>query len=379
MFRSLTTASVVLVALLLTAATAQEPKKEEPRLGSSSAGPASKKPKADAATKEPEKAFLPTQVEIHFLNDSNVRLTVQSAELEIETPYGKLAVPIRDIRAIDFGLHMPEGFPARIDRAVKDLDSADFRTRESAGKTLVDLGPYSYAAVNEVSRDKNPETSRRGKEILKKLQANHPKKDLKLDRDDKVVTPTFTIVGRILTPSIKVDAEYFGAAVLSLTKMRTLRNLAAAFREVTLTVDAARYGVAGQWLETDFQTRGSSSFVITARGTVDLMPLQAPGQNVVGPNGLQGARVGFGGGAAAGGGVAFVGKKGRGAMFAGVILPQSHGGMLFGKIGETGDIFPIGDHYEGSPENSGKLYLHIGPSPWGQSAGSYQVVISPKK
>src|SRR5437016_14267979 len=49
----------------------------------------------------------PGEVEIHFLNGSKVRLLIQSEEVEIATPYGKLSVPLREIRDIEFGLHMP--------------------------------------------------------------------------------------------------------------------------------------------------------------------------------------------------------------------------------------------------------------------------------
>src|SRR5438034_11839089 len=58
---------------------------------------------------------------------------------------------------------------------------------------------------------------------------------------------------------------------------------------------------------------------------------------------------------------------------------QMYGGMLLGKIGEDGEAFTIGERYEGTPEAQGKLYLHIGPSPWNaQSQGSYDVKIARK-
>jgi hypothetical protein len=325
---------------------------------------------------------IPGEVEIHFLNGSKMRLLVQSEEIEVATPYGKLSVPLREIRAIEFGLHMPEGFSTRIDLAVKKLSSADYRERESAGKTLVELGPFSYGAVLQATRDHDLETTRRAKEILKKLQAAHSKKDLKISSADKVITPTFTIVGRIATPSLKVQEEHFGAAVLSVAKMRTLRAVSGRLQEMELAVDASKYANAGQWLETDFQTDAKTALLITATGLVDLLPQQG-GQQTVGPNGMIGIRAarmkagGFGGGGGAGGGP---GMPGGGGMPAGgMMITRQHGGTLFGKIGASGDIFIIGDRYEGTPESEGKLYLHIGPSPYNcQASGSYNVRISPK-
>ena len=53
--------------------------------------------------------------------------------------------------------------------------------------------------------------------------------------------------------------------------------------------------------------------------------------------------------------------------------------MLLGKIGEEGEMFIVGERYEGMPETEGKLFLHIGPSQWNaQSAGQFDVKVSRK-
>lgn len=327
---------LLLFGLVLTSLPAQEkagPKKETPQPGS--------------------------EVDIHFLNGSTVRLQVQSDKLEIETPYGKLAVPMKDVRAIEFGAHLPEGHAAKIDAAIKKLGSGDFREREKAVAALIELGPYSYAAAVEATRSKEGEIAMRAKDVVQKLQTKFPKKDLKTVVDDKVITPTFPIVGRIVTPSIKAKADYFGAVDLNLADMRTLRAAAAPGIDVDVVVDAAKYAQRGQWLATNFQADGRSTIVITAKGMIDLSP-DDPGQIMSGPNG-------YGRGAApggfAGGGFA---KKGA--------ISKNAGGLLLGKIGENGDTFIIGERFEGTPAQEGKLYLQINPSPYSpQSSGSYDV------
>jgi hypothetical protein len=324
---------VFLFGLLLTVASAQDgkdTKKEEPKNGA--------------------------EVDIHFLNGSTVRLQVQSEKLEVETPYGKLAVLMKDVRAIEFGSHLPEGHAAKIDMAIKKLGSGDFREREKAVAALVELGPYSYSAAVAASRVKEAEIANRAKDVVQKLQAKHPKKDLKTLVDDRVITPTFPIVGRILTPSIKAKADYFGTVELSLADMRTLRAIALAGADVEVAVDAAKYAVRGQWLATNFQVDGRSPIVITAKGLVDLMP-DDPGQMMSGPAGYRAGMAGPGG----------FGKGAKG-------VSKAAGGLLIGKIGENGDTFIIGERYEGTPAQDGKLYLQINPSPYsGQSAGSYDV------
>ena len=71
----------------------------------------------------------------------------------------------------------------------------------------------------------------------------------------------------------------------------------------------------------------------------------------------------------------------------GFIIGGSHGTGALRKGGKT-VVMPlaprtaraidlvVGERFEGTPEVGGKLYLHIGPSPWNQqSNGSYEVKI----
>ena len=329
--------------------------------------PGSKNPvKPGPGTKNPMEPATPGDVEVHFLNGSTVRMLLQSEKVEIATPYGQLAVPVKDIRAIDFGLHFPEGYDAKIQQAIKDMDSENFKDRALGAKVLVELGPYSYPAVLEASRAGDLEVSRRAKEVLKQLQAKHPKKDLKHSVEDKVITPNFTIVGKILTTSVKAKAELFGEVTLPVARMRTMRSMAGTGLDVEVVIDAGKYANQGQWLETDFQVDGRSTIVISAKGMVDSWPQQG-GQYLAGPEGLQGRGMGM----------RMVVPPGR--KIVGPIQGQTYGGMLLGKIGEDGDVFTIGERYEGTPETQGKLYLHIGPSPWNaQSSGSFDVKIGRK-
>jgi len=326
-------------------------------------------PATTGGVKAPVNPALPGEVEVNFLNGSTVRMILQSEKLDIATPYGQLAVPANDVRAIEFGLHFPKGAEARIEQAVKNLGDSNFRVRDQAGKTIVELAPYSYPAVFEASRASDLEVARRAKELVKQLQAAHPKKDLKTAPEDRVITPTFTIVGRILTPTIKAQAELFGTVELPVARMRGLRALHGGTVAVELTIEAGKYALNGQWLETEFQVDGRSAIVVSAKGTVDTWPQQG-GQYMVGPNGLQGRNMGFAPGAV----MVPAGRK-----IAGPLNGQMYGGMLLGKIGADGEVFTIGERYEGTPETEGKLFLHIGPSPWNTpSTGHFEVKIARK-
>lgn len=356
----LTIAALLLVGALLTASFAQDVK-EEPKKD----GPMAKKEIIPPRPKNLPVQAVPGDCEVFFLNGSKVRMIVQSEKLDISTAYGKLSVPVKEIRAIEFGLHLGDGMEVKIEQAIKGLGSGDYRERDKSDKLLIELGPFSYPAVLEASRGKELEVANRAKEIVKKLQAKHPKKDLKTSVDDRVVTQHFTIVGRILTSTIKSKTEYFGEVELTLAKMRSLRAVGLASMETELAIDSSKYANAGQWLDTGFLADGRSRILVTATGMIDVWP-QRGGQMMSGPQGFQATQNGQPG--AMGGGKI-------GAM----INPQQHCGMLLGKWGEDGEMFMISSRYEGMPEHEGRLFLHIGPSQWNAvCAGSFDVRISVK-
>ncbi len=367
-------ASLVAAALCLASTTAQD-KKEDAEAGSFLCKSKTKLKTAarsrmararshKVAPRNVLPAAIPGDVEIFFLNGSKVRMLVQSDSLEISTLYGKLAVPVKDIRGIEFGLHFPPGVEEKIDGAIKALSSNDYRIRETASKTLQELAPYSFPAILNASRTKDLESASRAKDIVTKLRAKHPAKDLKSMVEDKVVTNTFTIVGRILTTQIKAKSDYFGIQEPKLADMRTLRAMGGASPDVEVGVDASKYANAGQWMDTNYLVDGRSIIVITARGMIDVWPQQG-GNFMSGPNGFNATR----------NGMAFIG----GGKRVGGVNQNQHCGMLLGKIGESGEIFTIGERYDGSPETEGNLFLHIGPSQWNvQSVGTYEVKIARK-
>jgi hypothetical protein len=161
-----------------------------------------------------------------------------------------------------------------------------------------------------------------------------------------IQTTEFPISGKIVTTVIKARTTYFGDVQLQIADLRQVRWLTGS-GEAVLAVDAARYGSApNQWMETDLAINALTGLAITATGQVDLWP-QGPGQYMTGPGGYQ--------------------ARGQGQH-----LP----GTLLGKVGDNGKVFIIGERYEGTPGEDGKLYLHIVPSPWNNaSTGAYTVKV----
>ena len=303
------------------------------------------------------------EVEVTFANGSVVRMALVPEKLEIKTQYGTLSVPVRDIRRIDFGLHLPDGADKKIETALKQLASAEYKERDGAVRELVALGAYAYPSLLREAKSADPEVAKRVKDALAKIRAKVPAKDLQLSDDDKITTPRFIIVGRIVPESLKARSEDFGDLVLALSRLRHLRVLADA-RETEVVIDAAKH--SQNWLDTGLMLDGSGTLVIHASGEVELRP-SMPGNYVCGPRGY--TRTGL----VAGG---FAPAKAKKIGGDGGLPGRTYPGTLLGRVGENGDPFVIGDRFEGMLDRDGKLYLHIMSSPYeANSSGSYHVKV----
>ncbi len=301
---------------------------------------------------------IPGDVEVQFANGSSVRMILQTETIEVRTPYGALSVPVKDIKSIEFGVHFSEETEKLIEDNIRKLNAENFRERETATNALIKLGADAYPAVSEAAKNAvDLEVGKRAKSILQAMTANLPAKDLRLQHNDLIVTPTFTIAGRITTQSLKAKSDYFGAVQLQVAQLRTLRS-ADVPTEVNVYVDAGKFGSQNnnEWLATDFTLDARTRIIVTATGTVNLRP------NIP-QAGMECNANGFNNGAAVG-----------------VVARRRLPGALMGKVGESGTPFVIGDSYEGVPARDGKLYLQIVPSPYNpDSSGGYQVKVTAKQ
>ncbi|MCI0458688.1 MAG: hypothetical protein L0Z62_17155 [Gemmataceae bacterium] len=312
-------------------------------------------PTADtkSAGQDRKRPAEPKEAEVRFANGSLVFMTIVQEQIEVQTPFGKLTVPPREIRSIEFGVHLPEGVEEKIQEALKQLNSHNYRHRDLAVRDLVSLGQHAYPALHRATQSTEAEVSQRALAAIKNIERKVPTRNLRLKEEDLIRTSKFTIVGRVLTPAIKARSEYFGELTLKPYQLVSIRWLERA-GETEVVVEASKHGSAhNQWLDSGVSVDPQLDLRITASGVVDLWP-QGPGQYMASPVGMAGARpVVAGGGFAAGPGV------------------------LVGRIGEDGSPFVIGERYTGRPSRPGRLYLHIGPSPWNNaSTGAYRVRIA---
>jgi hypothetical protein len=288
------------------------------------------------------------EVEARFADGSAVRMQVLQEALDIETRYGKLTVPINEIRRIEFATRISDETTKKIAAAIKRLGDSAYDQRQAASNELLEIGAPAYPALQIEAKSKDAEAARRARELIAHLRDKVPASQLRFVADDQVQTVKFTIVGRILSPTIKARSPYFNEVQLQIIDLRAMRWQGVG-GESELAVDAAKYGsVPNTWMETEITVNTNDRLAIVASGQVDLWPPQ-PGGYMTGPSGY---------------------RQGGGQ---GMYLS----GTLLGRIGEHGKVFAIGASYEGTPAEDGKLYLHIVPSPWNNaSSGSYTVKVT---
>jgi hypothetical protein len=289
----------------------------------------------------------PNEVEVRLSEGSVLRMIVLQEALEVQTAFGKLTVPTKQIRKIDFGLRLPEDTVRKIEAAIKKLSSDNFDQREQAAAELIAIGPEAVPALRDAGESSDPEIVQRARSAMKKIREKAGAgAKIPTTTSDKIETVLFTIVGQVVSPTILAEG-YFGKAELKVADLRGVRWMSAN-TEVEVTVDASKHSANNnQWLATDILIEGDAAVLITASGQVDLNP-DGGGNFMTGPQGNRN----WGGG--------------RG--------PHAPGALL-GRVGEKGQVFLIGEKFKGAPGIEGKLYLQIAGSPWNQSQGTYKVKV----
>lgn len=188
--------------------------------GKSTGGEAAK------ATASPASA-MPGAVEIRFTDDSVFKLVLREERLVINTPYGKLSIPVADVRRIEFGTRLADDVAKRIETAIGNLGSREFKLREAASADLLRLLDKAYPALMRAAEHKDREVSRRAEELLDRIRQLVPEDWLEIRAHDVVYTDDSKIAGRIEGTMLKASTTQFGDVQVKLTDVRLLRSLAA--------------------------------------------------------------------------------------------------------------------------------------------------------
>jgi hypothetical protein len=299
----------------------------------------------DKPAQAPDPAAGAAEVVARLHDGTVLRKAFLREPVVVATRFGKLTVPAADVRRIEFGRHLPAEASRQVEEAVRQLGSDEFKVREAAGKRLVALGARAYPALQAASRSPDKEVATRARAAAERVRKEVPEEQLSVPEQDVVYTRDCVLAGRIEGEALKARSASLGELSLRLADLRSLHSGAVDRAEVSL--DPAQFGAPGKWADSGVTVEAGVGLALAASGRVDLVPAQA-GRHVSGPAGYA--------------------AQGEGGYQAGALL---------GRVGEDGEVFVVGQHYEGRSARAGRLYLRIVPLAGGTgSTGSYEVKVS---
>ncbi len=170
-----------------------------------------------APGKPPEQA-----VDVKLSDDSLLKIKLLEPQVEIQIKYGKLTIPFADIRSIAVGHHVTDEMAKQIERAVSDLGSPQFRTREEASNLLVGLKEKAYPALRRAAGGADAEVVKRAEEVMEKIRGLVPEAKLAVPEFDTIVTNDSKFTGKITTQQLKAKSVSLGDMTLKLADLTTL-------------------------------------------------------------------------------------------------------------------------------------------------------------
>lgn len=197
----------------------EAPSKKE-KISAKAAPPASPRKKPD-----------PRKIRVYLMDGSVIAGELSVDQIQVETEFGTLTVPVEKILGITPGLDSHDKLSARIDRLIRDLGSQDYKVREAAHKELLKLGPPVRDILARFRNDKDAERKRHVNELVEKLDEISQADEFDVfetdDQDDqktwvrydRVVTPNFTIAGSV-NPSVFQVRSKYGALTISLNDIK---------------------------------------------------------------------------------------------------------------------------------------------------------------
>jgi hypothetical protein len=162
-------------------------------------------------------------VEVRFVDDSILKLTLRDRGIWMNTRYGKLLVPVTHIRAIDFATRIPPAVSRRSEAAVVRLSNPRYAVRQAAGAELLELREQAYPALLQAARHRDAEVARRAEALLKQLSEQVPRDQLEFRKDDVIRTVDSRITGRIEGEALKASTFQFGEVLLKPGHLRSLQ------------------------------------------------------------------------------------------------------------------------------------------------------------
>lgn len=309
--------------------------------------PASDSPPADAADEPAPRApavpLPPRFMRLNLMDGTIVSGDLSVSEIQVETEFGTLTIPIASIVKFTPGLESHPKLADELQALIEALGGDDYKNREAAHKQLLGMGPKIRPILEGYRNDENAERKKHVDQILKELEEQEGDEDelegsaadTRLVPYDTVVTPKFTVVGRISPEQFEIKSK-FGTLSVSLSDVQSGERGGEGKEPVQ-----KRLSVEGTHLT---QRAFKQAGIRVERG--DRVTISAEGQIIMSPWGNN----------------AICGPDG-GANYGWYVQNQIPGGALVAKIGDSGEVFKVGSKHTFVAKKSGTLQFAIAMNP----------------
>lgn len=172
--------------------------------------------------------------EVRLSDGSRILVVLLDDTLPLQTPHGKLSIPLVEIRRIEFATRLSGDVLAKIDAAIGDLASTELSKREAAGERLVKIGRAAYPAVVRASKSPNRDLSISARKLREKFLEAFSEERLPQHDYDTIHTDEAKIAGRIDMQTVRVRIPQFGEKTIKLTDVVSMKIANAIAPEVKI-------------------------------------------------------------------------------------------------------------------------------------------------
>jgi len=170
----------------------------------------------DTAAQPAPASMADDQIKLHMWDGSIVGGKVAVNHITVLTEFGQMTIPIKQIVEFYPGL---DSFPQKLSqlkKLVQDLGDGTYQVREDAHKTLVKIGLPLRKEILKFTDGGSIERKKHLVEIRKELEElredledlDEPIQISELARQDRVVTPNMTVVGKIQEDLFVITSKF---------------------------------------------------------------------------------------------------------------------------------------------------------------------------
>jgi len=301
------------------------------------------------------------------LRDGNVISGTSSSitSVSLNTDFGKLEIPIKNVSALDFGITPDNSNKEKIINLIKQMADPTVEKRQAAYDELVKMSintipvisNYIYGEVYQQSEytDYTPEAA------LSEMKNTYGVDETYTDKDIVSINYEYTIGGIFSIKTISLKTEY---GDLSIPKEKIKKVEISCYDETngdkTFKLMASKNissNTDGGWLNTGIKVKTGQKININASGEIILASLSG---NKYNPDGS-----------------ATSSSSSEYGTTTSSTYP-TYGNVVY-KIGDTGEVIKAGSKYNGMAKDSGTLFLSIYETVYNSTnSGSYSVKLSLK-